>query len=298
METNENDKADNIVEITPANLKKNRHTSVDIGTSRVKKRIVGDELSNLGVVSTHAKAPRFTTKVLPVPQHTGNTKPMKNHKKAAPVTLYKSVAFHSRMESLQVPYTQSSRFLVGTLLTYDDDVVDTSPDASDDTTTIGIDIMEQDSPESAVVSFDPNVSRNLLNRMAFMISWPFPGHSEYDLLSASLAVFALEGFAGKRGLSRGVKSYLTLFPAFANDFHLYDCALRGTPSYLIMEGTPQFNYSEESTRHAEMIHDFATFAANRLLALPGLDKSLLSDQDVASFQSVVADWKEAVHSMF
>jgi hypothetical protein len=289
--TNENDDLadDIIIAITPANLKKPQHSSVVIRT-RVKIRRVGDDLTNVGDVKSHAKTPRLT-KVQSLPQGSGDSKPLKNDKKAVPITVCKSTKSQDIMGSLPIPYQQSSRFLAGTLLTYDGDIG--NPDASEYK-----DPMGQGNPEPAVVSFCPNVSSNLLNRLAVMIAWPRPGYSEHDLLSASLAVFALEGFAGKRGLSAGVKSYLTLFPEFANDFHHYDCALRGTPSYLIIQGTPDFKFREESTRHADMIHDFATYAANRLLSLPGLEKSFLSDEDIAAFHSVVADWKEAVHSIY
>jgi hypothetical protein len=320
--TNENDALANnaTIAITPANLKKHQHSSVGIRT-QVKERRVGDDLTNLGDVKRQAKTPRFTkvqslpqgsggskplknekkaaprfTKVQSLPQGSGGSKPLKNDKKAVPITECKSTHFQDSMGSLLIPYQQSSRFLAGTLLTYEDNI--DGPDASEYTAPICKDPMGQGNPKPAVVSFFPNVSSNLIGRLSFMIAWPRPGHLKHDILSAALAVFVLEGFADKRRLCSKVKSYLTLFPEFANDFHHYDCTLRGTPSYSIIQGTLEFKYCEDSTRHIDMIHDFATYAANRLLNLPGLETSSLSHEDIAALHSVVADWKEAVHSIY
>jgi hypothetical protein len=291
MERNENAESEAIVDAAIVTIKKKRNPSVGIRAG-ANKRSVCEELTNIVAHQTQAKTPRHN-KVHTVFQCSGDLDPMK--KAALASVSNSSKKLFNLMVSPQSLYNKSTQFVVGTLLTYDD------TDSSEEVKTKEppmTSCYQSEQPKPIDVSFAPPVCNVLHIRISFTIAWLHPGYPDDDLPSASLAAFVLQGFVSKRSLIAGVMTYLKLCPTSANEFHLYDCALRGTPSYLMTEGTLEFNCNEDSMRCADMIHDFATFAANRLLNLPALERSCLSTEEVASFYSVVADWKEAVHSLF
>lgn len=299
IENTEYDGMENSVDITPVNLRKKRFASSSTKIAG-KKRIVGADISNLatGPINNDDKpaTPQYV-RILPILRSEETLKTSQYQSKSTSiVTSVKWPGFVSP----RLPYKKSTYYIVGDLLTYDDE---TSELETIDTPLKGtgaplIQLDEKNQEFTTLDHFVPNISTETIGRIALSVAWPRPGHPQGDLASASLAVLVLEGFTGKEFLLSKTKDFLQRFPIVAEEFCCYENALRGTADYSINKEDFHVAYKTIETGLIDMMHDFAAFATNRVLELPGLEDSLLCESDHANFCKALIDWKVAVQLLY